>query len=145
MPFIPLYELFPEIAKRETRTIHILNDARFDLPSAEYAFIEMFCDDPGCDCRRVFFSVVSTLTEKPVPLAVIAYGWEKYEFYEKWSHGDEPEIIKNLMEPSLNISSPQSQFANGILDLFCKMLLTDREYIDRVKRHYRIFREKIDG
>jgi hypothetical protein len=145
MAFIPLYELFPEIAKRETRTIHLLNDARFDLPSAEYAFIEMFCDEPGCDCRRVFFSVVSTLTEKPVPLAVISYGWETYKFYEKWSHGDEPEIIKDLMEPKLNISSPQSQFANGILDLFCKMLLTDRAYIDRVKRHYRIFREKIDG
>ena len=143
MPFIPLYELFPEIAKRETRTIHILNDARFDLPSAEYAFIEMFCDDPGCDCRRVFFTVVSSLTEKPV--AVISYGWETYEFYEKWSHGDEPEMIKYLMAPTLNISSPQSDLANGILDLFRKMLLTDSAYIERVKRHYRIFRKKVDG
>lgn len=145
MSFILLHEHFPEIAKRETRNVTVLDYGGFSLPPAEYSFLEMFCDEPNCDCRRVFFYVVSSLTEKPVSLAVIAYGWESSEFYEKWLHEDDPHMIKNLQGPVLNLSSPQSEFANGILELFCKVLLTDSAYIERVKRHYRMFRKKIDS
>ena len=52
MPFVPFHEAFPDLAKRETRTFTIL-EAR-ELPAANYALVEMYCDEPGCDCRRVF-------------------------------------------------------------------------------------------
>lgn len=34
------------------------------LPPEEYSFIEMFCDEPECDCRRAFFTVISLPAKK---------------------------------------------------------------------------------
>ena len=58
MPYEFLYNRFPEIAKRETRTITINDGLKFGLPLGEYAFLGMFCNKSGCDCRRVFLYVV---------------------------------------------------------------------------------------
>lgn len=56
MPFRLFHDLFPEIAERETRSV-FLPVAQNGLPAGGYAFKEMFCDEPGCDCRRAFFPV----------------------------------------------------------------------------------------
>ena len=66
--------------------------------AAEYAFLEMYCNEPGCDCRRVFFSVVSSRTQAPE--AVIAYGWESAKFYRKWFRQGTDEDIA-MLEVSL--------------------------------------------
>jgi hypothetical protein len=78
------------------------------------------------------------------PKAVIAYGWEKKRFYVKWFRNTDPTVIKDLMGPVLNKMSPQSDLAPELLILFKKVLLKDKKYMDRVKRHYSIMREKID-
>jgi hypothetical protein len=72
MPYAVFHSLFPELAERETRTVTVVHRLLFNLPPAQYAFLEMFCDEPGCDCRRVLFSVLSSL-HKDVQ-AVIAWG-----------------------------------------------------------------------
>jgi hypothetical protein len=143
MPFELFYSRFPELAEKETRSVLVLdNSFTQSLPPSDYGFMELFCDEPGCDCRRVFFSVISSKTLKPE--AVIAYGWETKEFYRKWfKYGTEEDIL-NLQGPELNLCSPQGEYADDILQLFKDSLLKDKSYIERVKRHYRMFRNTVD-
>ena len=143
MPYQLFHDLFPKIAEPETRTVTVPKDSNIALPPASYAFLEMFCNEPGCDCRRVFFYVISSLSNDVE--AVIAYGWESREFYAKWLHHDNPRSLAELQGPVLNFGSPQSRLAPVILKLFSNVLLPDKPYIQRVKRHYRMFRDKIDG
>jgi hypothetical protein len=142
MPYSMFFEHFPEIAGRETRTVTLLRKS-FGLAPGDYAVLEMFCDEPGCDCRRVMFCVVSSHT-KDVE-AVVAYGWESRDFYAEWMHDDDPDVIDELQGPILNLASPQSKLAPAILELIETVVLRDGAYIERVKRHYALFREKVDG
>lgn len=45
----------------------------------------------------------------------------------------------------MNVGSPQSAIAPAILELFRTALMPDRAYIDRVKKHYELFRASIDA
>lgn len=143
MPYVLFHDHFPEIDERETRTITVLPGSNLGMPAGEYSFLEMFCDDVGCDCRRVFFYVVSS-PRKDVE-AVVAYGWETPEFYAKWMKDDDLHIVADLKGPVLNLGSPQSRLAPAILMLVQNALLKDAQYVERVKHHYQMFREKIDG
>lgn len=142
MPYAPFSKYFPDLAENETRSITVTELYDLGLPSGVYSFIEMFCDENGCDCRRVFFYVISSFRKKVE--AVIAWGWEDEEFYKKWMKDDDPKIISSLKGPILNAASPQSKYALPILELVEDVLLQDKAYIERVKRHYKMFREKVD-
>jgi hypothetical protein len=143
MPFVQFHDYLPELAERETRTITIFPGSGFDLPPTEYGLVEMFCDEPGCDCRRVIFMVMSSMTEKPE--AFVSFGWESRQFYEKWMGDDDPFIITELMGPALNFGSPAARHAPAILEMVKEVALNDPDYVARVKQHYALFREKIDG
>jgi hypothetical protein len=97
----------------------------------------MFCDEPGCDCRRVFFSVLSSVREEIE--AVVAWGWEDPAFYAAWMKDDDPEIVASLKGPTLNLGSPATSLAPAVLEVTRAVLLQDRHYVERVKRHYRCF------
>jgi len=58
---------------------------------------------------------------------------------------NEPHVISDLMGPVLNLASPQSELAPALLKLFQRVLLQDSCYIERVKRHYAMFRETVDS
>src|SRR5439155_1525431 len=73
MPFVAFDKLCLETAERETRTI-ILQCARAGLPAGSYQFLEMFCDESGCDCRRVMFSVFGATAERQNPQRSSATG-----------------------------------------------------------------------
>jgi hypothetical protein len=139
MPYAPFHERFPEIAEKETRMVTTINHP--ELPQDEYGLIELYCDEPGCDCRRVMFNVHSL--QQREPLAVIAYGWESKEFYAKWFGDDDPEIINELKGPALNAWSRQSNLAPALLRTVTQVL-QDRQYVNRLKRHYAMFRREID-
>ncbi len=143
MPFVSFYHRFPRIAERETRTITVLKHSEFGLPAGDYSFLEMFCDEPGCDCRRIFFYVVSSL-RRDVD-AVVAWGWEPLDFYGKWMRDDDSKVLAELKGPTLNLGSPQSHLAPGILEVVEKILLRDEAYVERVKVHYTLFRGTVDG
>ena len=143
MPYRPLHDLLPELAEQETRTITVLDGSSWGLPAGEYAFLEMFCDEPGCDCRRVFFTVMSSFGKRLE--TVIAYGWESRNFYAKWLGMGTPEMIDELQGPVLNIGSPHSKHAPEILAMAEEFLLSDDSYVDRVKRHYKMFRDEIEN
>lgn len=139
MPFVPFHDTFPDLAERETRTLTILDDAK--LPAGDYALIEMYCDEPGCDCRRVFFWVQSAQTSQVE--AVIAYGWESTHFYAQWMGDGDPQMVKSLKGPLLNPGSPQAAFAPALLDIVKQVVLQDEPYIARLQTHYAMFRETI--
>jgi hypothetical protein len=114
----------------------------FSLPPAEYALLEMYCDEPQCDCRRVFFYVLSSRSKSSE--AVVAYGWESAEFYANWAHEDDPEVIRQLKGPVLNLASPQSRHAPEILRLIEEAVLRDSAYVERLRAHYNLFRRHVD-
>jgi hypothetical protein len=143
MAYALFSSLFPDVAERETRSVTVRFFNRFKLPRGQYGFLEMFCDEPGCDCRRVLFFVVSPRHEDP--LAVLAWGWEEKEFYGKWLGESDPLVIDELKGPALNLASPQSDLAPALLRLLQEVLLPDTAYVERIKRHYAMFRERIDG
>lgn len=138
MPYIPFYDICPRVADKETRVITIQqNDNEFDLPRGEYVFIELFCDE--CDCRRVFLQVV--LNHKIV--ATIGYGWEKISFYKNEFKGFNKSEIKALKGPSINSFQYQSMYSNQILRMFNKLLFSDKEYLDRITKHYDLFKKTL--
>jgi hypothetical protein len=142
MPYVPFYSLFPDVAMRETRSVMLLQPSDAGLPPGDYGFVEFFCDEAACDCRRVFFGVMSERSRAVE--AVIAYGWESPDFYRRWMRTGDPGDIASLKGPVLNLLSPQSPIAPAILDMFRQTLLPDRAYMDRVQRHYAMFRARID-
>jgi len=142
MPFVPFHNYFPEIAERETRSITVPPYPHLGLPAGEYGFLESYCDEPGCDCRRVFFCAICPSREEV--LAVIAWGWESVDFYMRWlKYGDRNDAIE-LQGPVLNWGSPATELAPALLELVRNVLLMDSEYVERIKRHYKMVREKID-
>ena len=146
MAYVSLYELLPELAIKETRTITVFPMYK-RLPPGDYGLVEMYCADHDCDCRRVLFSVISSNTQKPV--AVIAYGWESDDFYARWYNRGkpgpiEPETLADLKGPCLNWMSPQSQYANEVLRVVAGDTLRDKAYVDRLKRHYALFKKKLE-
>lgn len=49
------------------------------LSAGEYAFVEFYCEEPNCDCRRAFIQVIARHQADKV-LASINCGWEAESF-----------------------------------------------------------------
>ena len=139
MPYGPFYEEFPDIAEKETRVLTVFDVP--GLPPGQYLFTEAYCDEPGCDCQRVFFNVIDGQTNQLK--AVIAYGWESRSFYVNWFGSDDPAIIRELQGPVLNLASPQSPLAPALLKQM-GVILKDGNYVERLKRHYTMYKAAID-
>lgn len=142
MPYRQFHDFFPDLAERETRTLIVPPGAtKAALPEGEYGLVEMFCDEPACDCRRVFLCVLSS--RQPGPEAVIAWGWESREFYASWSGEDDEDLLDTLKGPALNLGSPETELAQPLLELVTELLRTDRAYTERIQEHYRVFRARL--
>jgi hypothetical protein len=76
--------------------------------------------------------------------AVIAWGWEDRAFYARWLKMDDPRMVDELQGPVLNLGSPTTENSDAILELAKRYLLTDAAYVERVKRHYTMFRERVE-
>ena len=139
-------ERFHELAWKETRSVSLSAGNQFGLPKDDYGFMELYCTDENCDCRRVMFDVLSRRRKKSV--AVISFGWESAPFYQKWYGGvDSPEMrmaVNEMTGINMNSSSPQSKIAPAVLELV-RWVLQDLSYVDRIKRHYKMFKETVDG
>ena len=141
---IPFHSLFPELAQREVRCVHIgpAPDPASEsaLPADEYVYLEFYCDDLKCDCRRVFFQVIAKNQPGKV-FASISYGWEKESFYRKRMPWD-PDDAKGTVRGELDPINEQSEHAQTFLELFQRMVL-DEPYRLRLRRHYRLLREEL--
>jgi len=140
MPMEQFHERCAEVASRERRSIIIRNHDR--LPDGQYGFFESYCNEAGCDCRRVFLTVLSPDHEGI--LATINYGWESRAFYRRWTSGpQDEEDLDELTGPVLAPMNPQSNLAPALLELF-EEKVKDPEYMERLARHYRMFKEVVN-
>jgi hypothetical protein len=138
----PFFSRFPELAARQTRILKLLAP-HAGLPAGEYGFLELYCNEPTCDCRRVLFQVCRADRPNQV-LATINYGWESEDFYAQWLHGDR-ESARELVSASLDPLNPQSKLSPALLEVFRHIVLLDRAYVARLRRHYRKFKRAQRG
>lgn len=117
--------LFRDIGQQETRVVVIPDGC--PVPPGRYAFVEMYCSEPGCDCRRVMLQVVFEATEEV--LAHISYDFDR----------DGSEMSGPLLDP-LN---KQSDLASHLLDLAESLLLSDEAYVAHLQRHYAMFKARV--
>lgn len=131
---LPFYTRFRDLAFREMRSATI-QDWK-DLPDGDYGFLELYCTDDTCDCRRVLIQVIakSDLTK---PWATINYGWESEAFYKRLL-GD-AELAKECTRPTLDPLNPQSKYASALLRLF-ETIVQDTAYVQRLQKHYELFK-----
>ncbi|MBX3733106.1 MAG: hypothetical protein KF791_10990 [Verrucomicrobiae bacterium] len=141
---IPLHSLLPELAQREVRWLHVGVGPGADpgpgLPAGEYAFVEHYCEDLNCDCRRVFLKVIERNQTDRV-LASINYGWENEAFYREHMPWD-PEAPRQVVEGSLDPINPQSRHSEELLRWF-QMQVLDESYRQRLRRHWELFRDEL--
>jgi len=141
---IALHALLPELAQREVRCIHLGSvpgvTPDSGLSAGEYAFLEFYCEDLECDCRRVFFQVIARHRQDQV-LASINYGWEKESFYRKRMPWD-PDAPQQIVRGSLDPINTQSEHAEELLELFQQRVL-DEPYRLRLRRHHQLFRDEV--
>jgi hypothetical protein len=134
MEFIPAGELIGD--KHQMRSITLRDHSK--ALDGDYTFVDTYCTDDECDCRKAMIHVV----RNGVPVAIINFGWEPLAFYKKWwgkagSHSD----AVDFKGPSLDISGPCVVDDTEILKLFIGLL--DDAWIERMKEHYRLFRLKL--
>jgi hypothetical protein len=118
----PYIEMFPD-GINECRAAH--SKGHTELPDDEYGFIELYCIDSDCDCKRVMINVIATTSKKH--LATINYGF-----------GAEEETP----EPFLDPLNKQSRYSNIFLSLF-KRFINEAEYKSRLKKHYKQVKEAL--
>jgi len=109
MPFLHLCERLPEIAGRETRSITVPPGSELGLPPDDCGFLEMYCDEPRCDRRRVLLYVVAR--SRPGVQAVIGWGWEDVDFYAWWMKHSDKSDAPRMKGPELNPGSPATDLA----------------------------------
>jgi hypothetical protein len=139
MPMAPFVERFPEVGARETRSVKVAEQQ--SLPAGDYGFFELYCDEPGCDCRRVIIQVLRPETGWSKVWATIGYGWESLDFYRRWGGGHSDPV--EMKGPELDRLNPQTKYSPALLNLF-RIFLQSPDYVERLKRHYQMFRDSVD-
>jgi hypothetical protein len=135
---VPFTRLFPELGHKETRVVEFRDEG--DPHKGRYAFLENYCDNPACDCRRVIVCVVNEAVPREI-LASINFGWESPEYYAKWigSKEDARVMAGATLDPVL----PQSSPARLLCEFFKDVVLRDPAYVERLKRHYAMFKAAV--
>jgi len=140
MSMVAFVTRFPELGARETRCL--LVRGLKEIPDGDYCFLEFYCDRAGCDCRRVMIGVVRE-GNKDKFWATIGYGWESLKFYKRWGHLFSKQDALDCKGPYLDPLNPQSRYAPALLAHF-RLFLESPDYVERLKRHYQMFRNPVD-
>lgn len=112
----PYIEMFPE-GMNECRAVHARG--HIELPDDEYGFIELYCTDPKCDCKRVMINVIATTSQKH--LATINYGFDPED---------------DMPGPFLDPLNKQSEYSDIFLLMF-EQFIEEPKYLSRIKDHYK--------
>ena len=123
----PFVTKFPKLGEKETRVVTVFEQQAGGPPPDQYAFVELFCDEKNCDCRRVMISVLANRTKKI--MATINMGF------------DSDDVDAG---PFLDPLNPQSEYSRYFIKMFTDVVNDDPEYLDRLERHYVMFKEKMD-
>lgn len=133
-PFLPAGEFIGE--KHRIRTITIRENPA--LPSGSYSFIDHYCTDKTCDCRKAVIQVF----HQDEHVSTINYGWESEKFYTDWlKAGDDDEMAKEMSGLSIDWCSPDKVPREGMLALVKKLM--DEKWIAILKNHYQLMRKEL--
>ncbi|MFT5906282.1 MAG: hypothetical protein ACI9E1_001889 [Cryomorphaceae bacterium] len=106
------------------------------LPDGEYTFIEFYCTDAICDCRKTIIHI----HHNGYHVSTINYGWESPKYYAKWS-GIDDEISREMSGLSIDFTSPDEIDPDASIALLQKLL--DEQYISKLKSTYKQVRTTI--
>jgi hypothetical protein len=126
MEFVPAGEIIG--AAHQVRTVG-LRDSR-QLPDGDYRFVDTYCADPSCDCRKTMILVFLN----DVHVSTINFGWEPQSFYQEWMGSQDDRIRGEMSGASIDSTSPNGVPAKGMLAFF--MALLDENWIARFRAHY---------
>lgn len=150
MDYAPFAEYFPEIADTETKVLSVLNETDGGPPIGKYFFMELFCTDPGCDCRNARIVVVKYgEDEVQEPLTCIRFCWEKESFYKSIDMNFRPYCLEfpgAFLDP-MGPSSPYDEYFLNVFNSMChtfSLIGSSKEaapYVERIKKHYEMFKE----
>lgn len=121
----PYQQIFPK--NREPDMTLVLSRKVGRIPKGSYSFIECYCTDPACDCRRVTLLV---LNEKSQQKAAIGFGFDP----------DEP-----MAGPFLDDFHKQAPYADELLDAFVDAINDGPDWLERMYRRYREVRKRALG
>jgi len=123
---VPLTVIFPESDKGILR---LTLPRKFGKAKAgDYHFVEAYCVEADCDCRRTLIFVVNA---EGKPMAAIDFGFDLDE--------------GPLAGPFLSDTNKQSAAAGDLLKIFVELINDDPEWLKRMYQHYRLVRRKITG
>ncbi|MBI4821607.1 MAG: hypothetical protein HY791_35425 [Deltaproteobacteria bacterium] len=135
--FRPFYTLHETLAFAETRALHFSKGSV--VPPGRYDLIEAFCAGKSCDCRRAMLFVRAGSEH----VTTIGFGWEPLDFYVKWARGDH-ELARDAKGPILEPDRPRRcSYESALLEVIQDQCLASEEYVDRVRRHYLLFKESL--
>ena len=107
------------------------------LPSGRYFFIELYCTDKKCDCRK---TIIHVYHEKE-HVSSVNYGWEKPSFYSKWmKSNDDDDMAKEMSGLTIDFMSPSKINEEAILEVIETLLSPDsgdKSWVSSMKNHYR--------
>lgn len=135
MNLVPFLNRHPKIALREMLNLRI-KPGNPSLPEGNYTFLENYCADRKCDCRRVSLQVLKEGDFKQ-PIASISFGWDSEQFYTKLDGAD---IAADTVVGFLDPLNYQSEHADGVLEAFQHCLQENPELRDWFLAHYTIFK-----
>lgn len=133
MDFIPAGEVIGNAHR--VRTVQIKDYP--DLPDGSYSFMDTYCTDPSCDCRK---TMILVLHEGEV-VSIVNYGWEDPAFYEQWMGADQDEDMPPMHGASIDIASPDRVSPQGMLELVNSLL--DEKWVSKFREHYTAFKSKL--
>ena len=135
MSLTPFFLLFRDIAERETRSLFV--ERAGPLPRGKYTFMDCYCVERHCNCRRVLLFVYreggGTLTQ----VASISHAFDRPTL-DSGENSHTLELGQTFLDP-LN---KQSRYSQILLDLFLLDVL-DAEYQERLERHYYMVKDAL--
>ncbi len=129
---IPLYKKCPELGDKMLG--FSLKDEE-GYPDGDYVLMELFCDNPDCDCRNVYIYIMTASPEIKT-IARINYGWESREFYEKIFPSEDEAARANGI---YLLDGKQSELSDAFLKLFRK-LVREANFGEKIRKHYKLFK-----
>ncbi len=124
MPATPFISKFPDLGRQTM--LASFSRGRPGVPDGHYGFLEIYCDEKGCDCKRVLIAVITPKNPSEF-LAMISYNWDDAD----------PDAHVPVLEPY----NRQGRYAKGLLNLFRDVLETPG-YIEQFQRHYALFKDQ---
>src|ERR1700733_10014303 len=123
---IAFHHFFPDLAEKENRAFWA--NGRGPFKDDPYQLVEFYCADPNCDCNRVVVAVADR--QKPERGTLLSVG---FAFNRK-----DPDA-----RPYIYPLNPITKEGREFYPMIQNMLETDVEYVSRLKRHYKLVKEKI--